>query len=149
VSIASIKEERLKGEAFLRELPEVSEFSLIGSAMYLPAEAVNDVDFAVLLKDGQQAIGYIGTLEAQGWEWCGDYDGVGGTWGAVRRENLNLMVTHDRQWYEDYKLAMEVCKVLRLENKEDRIAVCRVVRDKLPAESVRPSIPLAPEGWPA
>jgi hypothetical protein len=69
---------------------------------------------------------------------CGDYDAEAGTWFAVRRGNLNLMVTHDRRWYEDYLLAMEVCKVLRLEHKDDRIAVCRVVRDKLRLTSCAP-----------
>lgn len=135
---ASIKEERIAAEAFLRER-NVEAFALIGSAMYLPAEKVGDVDFAVLLKSGNDAsLACAELVREHSFEPCGDYDAEAGTWFAVRRGNLNLMVTHDRRWYEDYLLAMEVCKVLRLEHKDDRIAVCRVVRDKLSADAVRP-----------
>lgn len=139
-TLTNIKPVRLDGEAMLRDRPEVAAFSLIGSAMYLPAEQCGDVDFAVLLKEGHDAHQFLTNLIlAEGWDACGEqYEASGNHWGAVRRESLNLMVTHDRQWYADYLLAMEVCKVLRLTVKDDRIAVCRVVRDKLPADVVRP-----------
>jgi hypothetical protein len=142
----NIKPEIIEGEAVLRSLPEIEAFSLIGSAMYLPAEQCHDVDFAVLTKDGVDAMGYLNRLAFDGWDHCGEeYDTQHGTWGAVRRGNLNLMVTHDRAWYERYLTAMQVCKVLKLTNKEDRIAVCRVVRDGLTADEVRPPIPQMPE----
>lgn len=144
--MTNIKPGIIAGEALLRDMPRVAEFSLIGSAMYMPAEACGDVDFAVLLKDGEDALRYLSELAVQGWSHCGEeYDTQHGTWGAVRRDNLNLMVTHDRAWFERYKVAMQVCKVLRLTNKEDRIAVCRVVRDGLSADEVRPPIPAMPE----
>lgn len=139
MSVTSIKEERIAAEAFLRERPNVDKFALIGSAMYLPAEQVGDVDFAVLLKPGNDAsLVCVELGRDYGFEPCGDYDADAGRWFAMRRDNLNLMVTHDPQWYADYLLAMEVCKVLRLQHKDDRIAVCRVVRDKLAADVVRP-----------
>lgn len=142
----NIKPEIIAGEALLREMPKVAAFSLIGSAMYLPAEECRDVDFAVLLAEGEEAMAYIGGLTVNGWSHCGEeYDTQHGTWGAVRRDNLNLMVTHDRGWYERYLTAMQACKVLRLTNKEDRIAVCRVVRDGLSADEVRPPLPPMPE----
>ena len=73
---------------------------------------------------------------SEGWGQCGDYDGVGGIWAAVRRENINLMVSHDPKFFADYKTAMEVCKAMKLKHKEDRIAVCQIVRDGKKAEDV-------------
>jgi hypothetical protein len=144
--MTNLKPEIIAGEALLRDLPEVAEFALIGSAMYMPAEACNDVDFAVLTRDGVDAMGYLSQLCQSGWDACGEeYDTQHGTWGAVRRDNINLMVTHDRAWFERYKTAMQVCKVLRLTRKDDRIAVCRVVRDGLSADEVRPQAPPMPD----
>lgn len=135
----NIKPEIIAGEAVIREMPEVAEFSLIGSAMYLPAEACGDVDFAVLLGDGANAVASITDLILNhGFQPCGEqYEAATPAWGAVRRENLNLIVTHDKAFYEGYRLAMEVCKALRLTDKQQRIAVCRVVRDRIPADTVR------------
>lgn len=114
----------------------VSKWSLIGSAMYMPADQVSDVDFAVLLRNDIDASDFVCGLIDRGWGKCGDYDGQNALWYAVRRDNLNFMITANSQFYDDYLLAMEVCKVLRLEKKADRIAVCKVVRDKKSAEFV-------------
>jgi hypothetical protein len=128
-------------EKELRALPFVVDVALIGSAMYLPNPA--DIDFALLIDEfnGQGAVDYANALLKTGWIACSEYDGVGGTWCAVRRDRLNLMVTHDRTFFDGYKLAMEVCKVLRLEEKQDRIDVCSVVRDGKKADDIKP--------WPA
>lgn len=146
----NVAEEIARGEALIRSLPHIAEFALIGSAMYLPDP--NDVDFAVLLDTScehqNDAMSRASSMAGiDGWELCGDYDTATGAWCAVRKGNLNLMLTHDRKFYDGYKLAMEVCKVLRLTNKEDRMAVCRVVRDGIPADTVRP--PLRPPFLPA
>lgn len=130
-----IQAEIKAGEALIQTLPAVKDFALIGSASYRPDP--HDVDFAVLIDPAHNAVDYCGQLVNDGWGNCGDYDGVGGTWAAVRRENLNMMVTHDPKFFTDYKTAMEVCKALRLEHKEDRIAVCQIVRDGKTAEQVR------------
>jgi hypothetical protein len=137
VAAIDIPAEIEAGTALIRALPGVKDFALIGSAAYLPD--ANDVDFAVLIDaaDGAaDAINYTGQMQNDGWGNCGEYDGVGGIWAAVRRENLNLMVTHDQQFFDDYKRAMEVCKALRLRHKEDRVAVCQIVRDRKPADEV-------------
>lgn len=134
----NLEQERREAEAFLAGLPEVAESALIGSAMYLPPETVADVDYAVLVHGTDYVQPLTRLMLDHGFAGCGEqYEASTGTWGAVRRGNLNLMVTHDRAFYESYKLAMEVCKALRLENKLDRIAVCKVVRDRLPADIVR------------
>jgi hypothetical protein len=130
-----IQAEIKAGEALIQALPAVKDFALIGSATYRPDP--HDVDFAVLIDPAHNAVDYCTVLVNDGWGNCGDYDGVGGIWAAVRRENLNLMVSHDPKFFTDYKTAMEVCKALRLEHKEDRIAVCQIVRDGKTAEQVR------------
>lgn len=130
-----IQAEIAAGRELIAKLPAVKDFALIGSASYRPDP--HDVDFAILIDPAHNAVEYCTTLINDGWGNCGDYDGVGGIWAAVRRENLNLMVSHDPVFFERYKVAMEVCKALRLEHKEDRVAVCAIVRDGKTAEQVR------------
>lgn len=130
----NIPAEIAAGEAHIKTMPMVLDYALIGSAMYL--EGAQDVDFAVLIDPACNAIDYAGQMVSDGWGNCGDYDGVGGIWAAVRRENLNLMVSHDPKFFADYKTAMEVCKALKLTHKEDRIAVCQIVRDGKKADDV-------------
>lgn len=128
----TLDEQIAAGRALVAALPGVIDHALIGSAMYLPTP--NDVDFAVLVPD--DCISFADQLARDGWGNCGEYDSTEGVWCAIRREGLNLMVTHDRGFFDRYKTAMEVCKALRLEHKEDRIAVCQIVRDGLTADQV-------------
>lgn len=121
----NIQDEIKIGKDLLSSLHSVLDYALIGSAMYL--EDAKDVDFAVLI-DGD-AIDYTTKLHDTGWGLCGDYDTGVGIWAAVRKGNLNFMVTHSPKFFQDYKTAMEVCKALKLTDKEDRIMVCRIVRD--------------------
>lgn len=138
----NIKPEIIEGEAFIRDMmPYVAERSLIGSAMYLPAEQCADVDYLVLVSGCEYTDPLAELVMDHGFAACGEqYECSTGTWGAVRRGNLNLIVTHDKAFYEGYKLAMEVCKALRLTNKADRIAACKVVRDRVPADKVRADV---------
>lgn len=130
-----IQAEIKAGEALIQTLSAVKDFALIGSATYCANP--HDVDFAVLIDPTENAVDYTTRMQHDGWGNCGEYDGVGGIWAAVRRENLNLMVTHCPTFFDRYKVAMEVCKALRLEHKEDRIAVCQIVRDGKTADQVR------------
>jgi hypothetical protein len=116
---------------------DIECFAPIGSATYMADAA--DVDFAVLLWPGCDAMSYAEELtRREGFRHCGEYDSKNGTWCAVRRGNLNLMLTHDRAFYTGYLRATEVCKRLNLQSKADRIAVCQIVRDGLSAaESFR------------
>ena len=140
------KAEIAAGEAMIPTLPSVLDFALIGSASYLPE--AGDVDFAVLIDPAINAVDYAGQMANDGWGNCGGYDGVGGIWAAVRRENLNLMVTHDPKFFADYKTAMEVCKALNLTHKQDRIAVCQIVRDGKKADEVMTHSKLYGSPWP-
>lgn len=140
------KAEIAAGEALIPTLPSVLDFALIGSASYLPE--AGDVDFAVLIAPAINAVYYASQMVSDGWGNCGEYDGVGGIWAAVRRENLNLMVTHDPKFFTDYKTAMEVCKALNLAHKQDRIAVCQIVRDGKKADEVMTHAKLYGSPWP-
>lgn len=117
----------------------VVDIALVGSALYMPAEEVGDVDFAMLLGDGHEAMQYLEDTLKDGddWDWCGEYDTALSEWGAIRRENVNLMITHSRAFFEGFKMAAQVCKVLRLQSKLERIAVHRVVRDCMSADEAR------------
>jgi hypothetical protein len=119
-------------------LPQAAQFALIGSASFMPPEQCNDIDFAVMLCDGFNAIQLsqelVGTGFAAG---CTDYDAQDGKWVAVRVGRVNLMLTHDRAFYDGYLRAMEVIKYLHLTKKSDRIAVCQIVRDGMTAETVK------------
>lgn len=132
-----------EGAAFVASLPGVEKFSLIGSAMYLPADQVADVDYAVLLAPSMdkglvEQFCQVELNEKHGFEHCSDYD-IDGSWRAMRRGDLNLMVTSDAAWFERYLTAMEVCKALRLTKKDDRILVCMIVRDGRTADQVAPT----------
>lgn len=127
------------GAALILSMPKVAEFELIGSATYMPEADVGDVDFAVLLDDGNDALQYLTEMrDGGGWQLCSEYDSAEGLWGAARQGRFNLMLTHDRKFYDGYLRAMEVCKALNLQSKDDRIAVCRIVRDGCSAVQVRP-----------
>lgn len=120
------------GRALIASLPYVIDSALIGSAMYLPNPA--DIDFAVYVSE--DAIQCAARMQDEGWGRCGNYDTEGGLWCAIRRDEVNLMLTHDLGFFTRYKTAMEVCKALCLEHKEDRIAVCQIVRDGKTADDV-------------
>jgi hypothetical protein len=137
----NIKPAILEAEAVIREMPGVAQSSLIGSAMYLPAEECSDVDFLVLVEGYDYLASITDLIMNREFQACGEqYECATGTWGAARRGSVNLIVTHDRAFYDGYRLAMEVCKALRLTNKLDRIAACKVVRDRMPAEQVRANV---------
>lgn len=137
MNTSTLAREIAAGTEFLAKLPGVKAFRLIGSAMYLPAAQVNDVDFAVMLEDGRLCMNFTAEPPFKGWKLCGDdYDIDGGTWCAIRKGDFNLMVTHSQAFYDGYIKAMEVCKALNLVNKTDRIKVCRIVRDGKTADEV-------------
>lgn len=129
-----VKQTIAEAKHILSEMPGVLDFELIGSATYIPEPS--DVDFAVMLSANEDAMEYATQLCSVGWDICGDYDAKDGKWCAVRRGDINFMLTHDFGFFERYKAAMEVCKALRLQHKQDRIAVCRIVRDGYKAGEV-------------
>lgn len=133
----TLAEEIKSGEEFVRTLPGVAEFSLIGSSMYLPD--AQDIDYLLLVNDGRVGCDYAADLTNTGFQPCGEYDTAQGHWCAVRRDRLNIVITSDPEFYQRFKRAMEVCKALRLTNKDERVAVCRIVRDGWDADAALPA----------
>jgi hypothetical protein len=120
--------------AFLNSQPDVMQFTLIGSAAFMPDKA-KDVDLAVRVKLKTTPKEFCATLGSE-WLPCGKEDYPEGPgWTSVRRGNVNLMVTNDGTWFRNYVQAMHVCAYLKLEDKVDRIAVCKIVRDELDAKT--------------
>lgn len=129
-----VKAVTAEAEALLRGMPEVLKFHLIGSAMYMPEP--RDVDFVVLIDAAHNAVDFTTDLHHEEWGICGEYEGEEGIWAAIRKGPINLIVTHDAPFYEKYVVGMEVCKALKLEHREDRVAVCQIVRDGMTADQV-------------
>lgn len=130
--IADLKAEREQAEKFLLALDPVIEIALIGSATFMPDEA-NDVDYAVLVRGDPYR---FAEKHLEGFTPCGEDESYG-DWCSMRRGVLNVMVTSDETWYRNYVQAMHVCAFLKLRNKDDRIAVCKIVRDEMTAEQAR------------
>lgn len=123
--------------AEVRAMPGVSDVRLIGSALYLPSP--KDHDFAVLVPVQSQFLGLQQSLAEQvnPWSFCSeDYKDMTAEWTSLRRNSVNLMITQSLQFFNDYCKAMEVCKVLNLVHKRDRIAVCQIIRDGKTADDI-------------
>lgn len=132
----------IEGTQLLAADKRVLSFKLVGSACYMPEP--KDIDFLVLVDWTPDDFLADGTFGAEvrwwwpGFDLCeGEYDDKGDQWLAVRKGDINLIVTHDKGWYERASLANSVCHLLKLENKVDRVAVYRLVRDGQGVEQAR------------
>lgn len=133
-----------EGRELLGSMQTVRRFQLVGSAPIV--NNPEDVDFAVLLNQGyDSAIIGARLIDKRGFKACSQYDQMDdSSWFSVRRDNLNLMLTHDVTFYDKFVTAMEVCKALSLVHKTDRVAVCAIVRDGKRAIDVRPGCEESP-----
>ncbi len=128
-------------ERFLGATTNVIDFGLIGSAAWLPQP--KDVDYIVLIEDSDErgpdfsVTAFCNALLPQGFENCGDYEMAMNGWNAVRRDDLNLIVTAVEDSYHAYRKAMIVCQALNLTDKKDRRMVCRILRDDLSLDEAK------------
>lgn len=127
-----IKATAAEAERIIAGLPKVVASRMIGSATYLSDPF--DVDYLVQV-DAGCAVEYVGGHLASFMS-CGEYDTTDGAWAAVRKGGVNIIVTIDAQFYDLFGRATEVCKALRLVHKDQRVAVCQIVRDGKTAEQV-------------
>lgn len=131
-------EEIQRAEELIAKMEFVTDSKMIGSASYMP-EAAEDVDYLLLVKGNAIALG--GAMESVGgWENCSDYEGVPeneSLWTAIRKGFLNLMLTHDKAFFDKFVAATEVCKALKLTEKKDRVMVCQIVREGITADMAR------------
>jgi hypothetical protein len=116
----------IETSAMLAAHAKVKKFQLVGSALYHPEP--KDLDFLVLVDHKDFLMGARWAFGSE-WDLCGDYDLTGDLWGAIRKGNVNLILTVDAAWYDRAALANEVCHTLKLMDKADRMAVYRVIRD--------------------
>lgn len=113
---------------FLRSLPVHIEASLVGST-YILGEG-NDVDIMWLVSDYQEA---TRLLIKDGYEYDKDYEDD--RFASLRKGEVNVIVTAEEERYRNTLIAAEVCKYLKVAERDDRIAVHRIIRDGKTAEN--------------
>lgn len=113
----------------------VAEYAAIGSYHAFGEGA--DRDYVVLVRDQEEA---SGILADYGYTRTQDPNGGSGNGNdhfiAMRKEDINLMVTQDREFFNLSQRAFYVVKVLNLRDKGDRIRVHQLVVDGLQPDEV-------------
>lgn len=112
------------------------QFAHVGSSSYLSPIYCNDVDLLVLIHPSkfegfeQQALSeFPGYYPAENAAY--DLGSDTSKWLSLRRDKVNLIVTHDQDFYNKTVMANTVCAMLKLEDKVDRIKVFAVVQHGL------------------
>ena len=118
--------------ATVAKATNVTRSQFVGSYLIDP-ETAKDVDVLVLVSN---ACIVTDARWSFGKDWLlpdGEYDDRDDRWCAIRKGDLNLILTNDTDWYDRAALANEVCVALGLQDKGDRIVAYRVIRDGLSA----------------
>lgn len=116
------------------------EITHVGSS-YIMGEG-KDLDIVALVKYPEYT---RELLICKGYILSSNGSGDGDRFCCFRRDHVNLMITEDRSWYNNFVLSAEVCKALHLggvnmTNKEYRIIVHRTIMDhEAAADAVRNS----------
>ena len=100
--------------------------------MYIVGEG-QDIDVLVLV----QVLGNndIHALEIEGWEYGGSIpgEGWGDNWISLKKKDINLLVTSDKEYYDKWITSAEVCKYLQdsgvILTKQQRVSVHSVIMD--------------------
>ena len=139
---------------YLQGVPEVEDFTRVGSST-IPGCEPNDVDFLVLLKspgpkvptgdakvDAPHPFDHmmyiVETFKKDRWSRCsGEYDDQDETWAALRKGYANLIVTTSPEWRDRCEQANNVCRLLHITDKVQRVAVFRMLRDHMSVECAR------------
>ncbi len=110
---------------------KIQEYQMVGSTYTLGKG--RDVDFAVLVDNQfhfqEQPDWLVGDWVREG---ADVYEG--NVFTSYRQGDINIIVMHDRDTYQKFLTAMEVCKMLKLQKRRERVLVCRIVRDGMSAE---------------
>lgn len=105
--------------------------TLVGSTYALGAG--KDID---ILAEVPNQEGFAGLLTQEGWTREGLEGYPVGDFISCRKGEVNVLLVADRNYYDRFALAAEVCKVLHLQSRDDRVKVHKVVRDRKSAEAV-------------
>lgn len=127
------EKELAEASAWLSVHQHVACHTVVGSALY--RDDAQDLDILVMLnEDYPDGIGlWVGEEIGEGWSGS-NYD-TDGSWIAVRKDNVNLIVTDDLEVYTKYNAASQVCMALSLPTKAQRMIVYRIVRDGMNAKT--------------
>lgn len=109
----------------------IVRYQMVGSTYTLGAG--RDLDYAVLVPTDHYKTQQPAWLKGR-WVREGAEHYEGDTFVSFRQDDLNIIVMHDPEFYAKYLTAMEVCKALRLQTRRERVIVCRIVRDGMPAK---------------
>lgn len=132
--------EMVEWSARLLNDESVRDFTIIGSASIEGYHDPKDLDFLVLMPPTDGNI-----VSTHRWHFGpeftlpeGEYEETeDGHWCAIRKGNVNLILTTSQKWYNSCTLANEVVRGLRLTNKHDRKIVFRIIRDGADPEDAR------------
>jgi hypothetical protein len=96
-----------------------------------PPPDETDEDYLVLVPDNNQIIsGLVSELDDLGFHWEGHehYQDAAGTFMSWRsKDNVNLIITRDKEFHRRHLAATDICKRLNLKNKSDRIALFQAI----------------------
>src|SRR5690606_15682489 len=112
----------------VKELVDIQEITPTGSSFTCdPPVTDTDIDFVVKVHDLSE---FLPVAMDLGWDLHGEqekYRGDEGMFKSLRRENINLIATESRVFFERYKLATELAKQFNLLQKKDRIDLFHAV----------------------
>lgn len=124
---------------FLNSVPgHVDEFDFTGSAFIEGVKNPGDLDCIVLVNDTTEfedvltGVGYVMSDP-------GDYnapepgrDPSEGVFFSFRKGEINLIVTDNRRFYDSFRVASEICRMLKVTEKENRVDVHGLLRQEWP-----------------
>lgn len=119
-------------EKVVAEIAHAAQTAIVGS-VYILGEG-NDLDVLVRAEDANDA---MDRLETEGYRPTGNPSGEEDDFLTLRKGHINVIVTQSQEFFDNFLEAAEVCKLLKLTSKQDRIAVHRVLMDGESAEVAR------------
>jgi hypothetical protein len=115
----------------LHMVGKLIDYQMIGSTYTLGTG--RDIDFAVLMPETFSLLDQPEWL-GEGWVREGADHYEGGAFASHRKGDTNIIMMNDCDLYQKFLTAMEVCKMLKLQTRRERVLVCRIVRDGMSAE---------------
>jgi len=86
-----------------------------------------DVDYIILVSS---ITGACAELGKNGFRHCSQYPNLNGKFLAMRKGELNFIITVDHIYYLRYVAATELSKIMNLKEKEDRINLFHAILDE-------------------
>ena len=109
---------------YLPETLYISYFLTGSSYICNPPVTTTDIDYMYYVNDLEQA---VDALHKQDFLLCGreEYEFIG--WTAMRKGNINLILTDNLVYYNKFEAATELAKKRNLLEKKDRIELFRQI----------------------